>query len=138
MILATSTQRAFGFVILAVVAIGFVVWFFANLRAGRDEVGSEIELAPNRSPQLTDDELEGVMAHEMGHVKNYDIRVSMIVFGLVVAVGFIADMFLRIAFFGGNLIVNTGAVIQGPPIGTNTTGQEAEGPHCIGAASGGH
>ena len=51
MILATSTQRAFGFVILAVVAIGFVVWFFANLRAGRDEVGSEIELAPNRSPR---------------------------------------------------------------------------------------
>ena len=41
------------------------------------------------------------MAHEMGHVKNYDIRVSMIVFGLVVAVGFIADMLLRMAFFGG-------------------------------------
>lgn len=39
---------------------------------------------------------------------------------------------------GGNLIVNTGQVIQGPAIGTNTTGQEAEGPHCIGAASGGH
>ena len=35
---------------------------------------------------------------------------------------------------GGTLIVNTGAVIQGPPIGTNTTGQEAEGPHCVGAA----
>lgn len=48
---------------------------------------------------MTDSELEGVMAHEMGHVKNYDIRVSMIVFGLVVAVGFIADMFLRMAFF---------------------------------------
>ena len=59
MILATSTQRAFGFVILAIVAIGFVVWFFANLRAGRAEIGSEIELAANRSPQLTDDELEG-------------------------------------------------------------------------------
>ena len=38
----------------------------------------------------------------------------------------------------GELVVNTGAVIQGPPIGTNTTGQEAEGPHCIGAATGGH
>ena len=38
----------------------------------------------------------------------------------------------------GEFIVNTGAVIQGPPIGTNTTGQEAEGPHCIGAATGGH
>ena len=41
------------------------------------------------------------MAHELGHVKNYDIRVSLIVFGLVVAVGFIADMFLRMVFFGG-------------------------------------
>ena len=33
------------------------------------------------------------------------------------------------------LIVNTGMIIQGPPIGVNTTGQEAEGPNCIGAAS---
>jgi cytochrome b6-f complex iron-sulfur subunit len=32
----------------------------------------------------------------------------------------------------GNLFaVDTGLIIQGPPIGTNTTGQEAEGPHCI-------
>jgi cytochrome b6-f complex iron-sulfur subunit len=30
------------------------------------------------------------------------------------------------------LTVKTGTIIQGPPIGTNTTGQEAEGPHCIG------
>jgi cytochrome b6-f complex iron-sulfur subunit len=37
---------------------------------------------------------------------------------------------------GGSLIVNTGTVIQGPPVGTNTTGQEAEGPHCVGG--GGH
>jgi cytochrome b6-f complex iron-sulfur subunit len=35
---------------------------------------------------------------------------------------------------GGDYVVNTGSVIQGPPIGTNTTGQEAEGPNCIGAA----
>ncbi len=39
---------------------------------------------------------------------------------------------------GDQFIVNTGQVIQGPPIGTNTTGQEAEGPHCIGDATGGH
>jgi cytochrome b6-f complex iron-sulfur subunit len=32
---------------------------------------------------------------------------------------------------GGALTVNTGQIIQGPPIGTNTTGQEAEGPHCV-------
>jgi cytochrome b6-f complex iron-sulfur subunit len=36
---------------------------------------------------------------------------------------------------GGVLSVDTGVVIQGPPIGTNTTGQEAEGPHCVGAGS---
>ena len=33
---------------------------------------------------------------------------------------------------GGVLTVDTGTIIQGPPIGTNTTGQEAEGPHCVG------
>lgn len=39
---------------------------------------------------------------------------------------------------GGNeLIVDTGAVIDGPPIGVNTTGQEAEGPNCL-SNSGGH
>ena len=36
---------------------------------------------------------------------------------------------------GGVLSVDTGKIILGPPIGTNTTGQEAEGPHCV---SGGH
>jgi cytochrome b6-f complex iron-sulfur subunit len=33
---------------------------------------------------------------------------------------------------GGKVTVDTGIVVQGPPIGTNTTGQEAEGPHCVG------
>jgi cytochrome b6-f complex iron-sulfur subunit len=31
---------------------------------------------------------------------------------------------------GGVVVVDTKQVIQGPPIGTNTTGQQAEGPHC--------
>lgn len=50
---------------------------------------------------MTDRELEGVLAHELGHIRNYDIRVSLIVFGLVVAVGVLADLMLRVAFFGG-------------------------------------
>ena len=36
---------------------------------------------------------------------------------------------------GGSVTVDTGIIVQGVPIGTNTTGQEAEGPHCV---SGGH
>jgi cytochrome b6-f complex iron-sulfur subunit len=33
---------------------------------------------------------------------------------------------------GGSITIDTGTIILGPPIGTNTTGQEAEGPHCVG------
>ncbi len=39
---------------------------------------------------------------------------------------------------GNDLVVDTGVVIQGPAIGANTTGQEAEGPNCISAGGGGH
>jgi cytochrome b6-f complex iron-sulfur subunit len=41
-----------------------------------------------------------------------------------------------VAVDGGVLVVDTGTIVQGPPIGTNTTGQEAEGPHCMGEAGG--
>ncbi|MBB5633765.1 heat shock protein HtpX [Cryobacterium mesophilum] len=50
---------------------------------------------------MTDSELEGVMAHEMGHVENYDIRLNTIVFALVVAIGFIVDILMRMMWFGG-------------------------------------
>jgi heat shock protein HtpX len=50
---------------------------------------------------MDDTELEGVFAHEMGHVKNYDIRVSMIAAALAIVVGFIADMLLHMTFFRG-------------------------------------
>jgi cytochrome b6-f complex iron-sulfur subunit len=36
---------------------------------------------------------------------------------------------------GGSITVDTGLIVQGPPIGVNTTGQEAEGPHCITSAA---
>ena len=38
----------------------------------------------------------------------------------------------------GVLTIDTGSVFAGPPAGVNTTGQEAEGPHCVGAGEGGH
>lgn len=46
-------------------------------------------------------ELTAVMAHEMSHVRNYDIRVSMIAFGLVSVIGVISDFALRTMFYGG-------------------------------------
>jgi len=45
------------------------------------------------------------------------------------------DRFAMTVDASGALTVDTGTIIQGPPIGTNTTGQEAEGPNCIGQAS---
>ena len=48
---------------------------------------------------MTDTELEGVFAHELGHVKNYDIRVSMIAFALSAAVAVLADFILRMTWF---------------------------------------
>ncbi len=51
---------------------------------------------------MNDRELEGVMAHEMGHVKNYDIRVSMIAFGLVSAIGLLSDIAMHMLWFGDN------------------------------------
>lgn len=68
---------------------------------GRDPQHAVVAATTGILDLLDDDELEGVMAHEMGHVQNYDIRVSMIVFGLVVAVGFISDIALRFTLFGG-------------------------------------
>lgn len=69
---------------------------------GRDPQHASVAATTGLLDIMTDAELEGVMAHELGHVRNYDIRLGMIVFGLTVAIGFIADIFLRMAFFGGN------------------------------------
>ena len=68
---------------------------------GRDPDHAVVAATTGLLEIMTDAELEGVMAHELGHVQNYDIRVSMIVFGLVVAVGFISDIALRFTLFGG-------------------------------------
>lgn len=69
---------------------------------GRDPKHAHVAATTGILALMSDRELEAVMAHEMGHVKNYDIRVMMIVFGLVSAIGLIADAFLRMMWFGGS------------------------------------
>ena len=68
---------------------------------GRDPEHAAVAATTGLLEIMNDSELEGVMAHEMAHVKNFDIRVTTIVFGLVVVVGIIADVLARMAFFGG-------------------------------------
>jgi Heat shock protein. Metallo peptidase. MEROPS family M48B len=69
---------------------------------GRDPKHAVVAATRGLLEVMDDDELEAVMAHEMGHVKNYDIRVMMIVFGLVSAIGFIADIIMHMFWFGSN------------------------------------
>ena len=67
---------------------------------GRDPKHSVVAATTGLLDILNDKELTAVMAHEMSHVKNYDIRVSMIVFGLVCVVGLISDIAMRMVFYG--------------------------------------
>jgi heat shock protein HtpX len=68
---------------------------------GRDPEHAAVAATTGLLEIMDDAELEGVMAHEIAHVKNFDIRVTTIVFGLVVVVGLVADVLARMAFFGG-------------------------------------
>lgn len=70
------------------------------MASGRDPRHSMVAATTGLINLLDDNELEAVMAHEMGHIQNYDIRVSMITFGLVSAIGLISDIVMRIFIFG--------------------------------------
>ncbi|HCV35803.1 MAG TPA: hypothetical protein DF783_02680 [Acidimicrobiaceae bacterium] len=58
MILAASTQRTIGLVLAVFVMVGLVVYVLFSFRIGKRELGSEIELAANRTPHVDDFELE--------------------------------------------------------------------------------
>ena len=66
---------------------------------GRDPAHSCVAATSGLLEIMDDKELKAVMAHEMSHVKNYDIRISMIVFGLAAIVGMISDLGLRMLFW---------------------------------------
>lgn len=67
---------------------------------GRDPRHAVVAATSGLLETLNDNELEGVIAHELGHIKNYDIRVGLIAFALVAVVGILSDMFLRFSFYG--------------------------------------
>src|SRR5664280_2208017 len=62
---------------------------------GRDPKHAIVAATTGLIDLMDDNELEAVMAHEMGHVQNYDIRLGMITFGLVSAIGLLTNVVLR-------------------------------------------
>ena len=79
---------------------------------GRDPQHAMVAATTGLMDIMDDKELTAVMAHEMSHVKNYDIRVSMIVFGLVCVIGLISDVAYRMMFYG-----NRRRNEEGSPVG---------------------
>jgi len=69
--------------------------------SGRDPKHALVAATTGLLEIMDDSELQGVMAHEMSHIKNYDIRVSMITFGLVCVIGYISDIGFRMVYYGG-------------------------------------
>ncbi len=111
---AASTVQAIGTVIALLVVVAFVVYAAFNIKAGREEVGAELELAANLKPYLDDDELES---------KKLDRALTMGLAGLVlVGVGLPAywlaepgrqegaiDDFARVAVDRGEDLYSVGA-----------------------------
>lgn len=69
---------------------------------GRDPAHASVAATTGLLDTMNDKELQGVMAHELGHVKNYDIRVAMVAFALVAVIGLLSDIMLRLSWFRDN------------------------------------
>lgn len=68
---------------------------------GRNPEHASVAVTTGAVSKLENEELEGVIAHELSHVKNYDILVMTIVIVLVGMVTLLGNWFLRMQFYGG-------------------------------------
>jgi heat shock protein HtpX len=69
---------------------------------GRDPQHSSVAITTGLLQKLDREELQGVIGHEMSHVRNYDIRFTLIVGVMLGSIALLAQLFLRYTFwFGG-------------------------------------
>lgn len=67
---------------------------------GRDPKHASLAITKGLLDQLDKPELEGVMAHELSHVQNFDIRLQSITVALIGLIALVSDIFLRSMFYG--------------------------------------
>lgn len=79
---------------------------------GRDPNHAAVCVTTGLLTIMDDTELEGVLAHELGHVKNYDIRVSMIAFALSAIISIVADFILQMTWFRNRDEENNNAALM--------------------------
>ena len=70
--------------------------------AGRDPKHAYVAVTSGLLALMDDRELEGVLAHEVGHIRNRDVKLMSIAAVLVGAIALAADMLMRITIFGGS------------------------------------
>ena len=68
---------------------------------GRDPKHASVAITTGLLEKLDREELQGVIGHELSHVRNFDIRFALIVGVMVGAIAILADFFLRFTFWGG-------------------------------------
>ncbi len=68
---------------------------------GRDPAHASVAITSGLLQKLDREELQGVIGHELSHVRNLDIRFSLVVGVMVGAIAILADFFLRFTFWGG-------------------------------------
>ena len=68
---------------------------------GRDPAHASIAITTGLLEKLDREELQGVIGHELSHVRNLDIRFSLVVGVMVGAIAILADFFLRFTFWSG-------------------------------------
>ncbi len=68
---------------------------------GRDPVHASVAVTTGAIEKLENEELEGVLAHELSHIKNYDIRIMTVVIILVGTIALISDWMFRAHFLAG-------------------------------------
>src|SRR4051794_1358974 len=67
----------------------------------RDPKHASVAITTGLLQKLDREELQGVLGHELSHVRNFDIRFSLLVAVLVGSIALLADFFLRFTFWGG-------------------------------------
>ncbi|HVE80682.1 MAG TPA: M48 family metalloprotease [Candidatus Dormibacteraeota bacterium] len=68
---------------------------------GRNPNNAVVAVTTGLIERLEDEEVEGVLAHEMAHIGNYDIRLMSVTAALVSIISLLSDFFFHANFFGG-------------------------------------
>jgi heat shock protein HtpX len=68
---------------------------------GRDPQHASVAVTTGLLQKMDREELQGVLGHELSHVRNFDIRFALLVAVLVGSIALLADFFLRFTFWGG-------------------------------------